>query len=120
MCPSTESFTGAVKHSPSGIFRSPAHLIAGMFLIENLRIQNNVIESAWKHDVKRLLFLGSSCIYPKFSKQPIKEEELLKKDLESTNECYAIAKIAGIKLCQALRMQYQFDAIFQGLLHPLQ
>ena len=81
------------------------------FLIENLRIQNNVIESAWKHDVKRLLFLGSSCIYPKFSKQPIKEEELLKKDLESTNECYAIAKIAGIKLCQALRMQYQFDAI---------
>ena len=81
------------------------------FLLENLKIQNNVIESAWKNDSKRLLFLGSSCIYPKFAKQPIKEEELLKSSLEETNEWYALAKISGIKLCQALRKQYGFDAI---------
>ena len=81
------------------------------FLIDNLRIQTNVIENAWKYGVKRLLFLGSSCIYPKFATQPIKEEELLSGKLESTNEPYAIAKIAGIKLCQALRRQYNFDAI---------
>ncbi len=81
------------------------------FLIDNLRIQTNVIENAWKFGVKRLLFLGSSCIYPKFARQPIKEEELLNGRLESTNEPYAIAKIAGIKLCQALRRQYNFDAI---------
>ena len=71
------------------------------FLLENLKIQNNVIESAWKHNVKRFLFLGSSCIYPKYAKQPIEEEELLKNELESTNQWYAIAKIAGLKLCQA-------------------
>ncbi len=81
------------------------------FLIDNLKIQTNVIENAWKFGVKRLLFLGSSCIYPKFAKQPIKEEELLSGKLEFTNEPYAIAKIAGIKLCQALRRQYNFDAI---------
>ncbi len=81
------------------------------FLLENLKIQNNVIESAWKTNVKRLLFLGSSCIYPKYSKQPIKEEELMKGALEKTNEWYALAKISGIKLCQALRKQYGFDAI---------
>tara|TARA_B100000242_G_scaffold126304_1_gene89070 strand:- start:18143 stop:19138 length:996 start_codon:yes stop_codon:yes gene_type:complete len=81
------------------------------FLLENLKIQTNVIESAWKTGVKRFLFLGSSCIYPKFAEQPIKEEELLRKQLEPTNESYAIAKIAGIKLCQALRKQYNFDAI---------
>ena len=81
------------------------------FILDNLRIQNNVIESAWKCGVKRLLFLGSSCIYPKFSDQPIKEEELLKGELESTNEWYAIAKIAGLKLCESLRIQYGFDAI---------
>ena len=81
------------------------------FLIENLKIQNNVIESAWLHGVKRLLFLGSSCIYPKFANQPIKEESLLKNDLEKTNECYSIAKIAGLKLCESLRIQYEFDAI---------
>ncbi len=81
------------------------------FLIENLKIQNNVIESAWLQGVKRLLFLGSSCIYPKFANQPIKEESLLKNDLEKTNECYAIAKIAGLKLCESLRKQYGFDAI---------
>ncbi len=81
------------------------------FLLDNLKIQTNLIENAWKHDVKRLLFLGSSCIYPKFATQPIDEESLLTGSLESTNECYAIAKIAGIKLCEALRKQYGFDAI---------
>ena len=81
------------------------------FLLENLKIQNNIIEAAWKNNAKRLLFLGSSCIYPKNSKQPIKEEELLKSELEKTNEWYALAKITGIKICQALRKQYGFDAI---------
>ena len=81
------------------------------FLLENLKIQNNVIETAWRSGVKRLLFLGSSCIYPKFSEQPIKEESLLTGPLEPTNEWYAIAKIAGIKLCESLRKQYGFDAI---------
>ena len=81
------------------------------FLLDNLKIQNNLIETAWKSEVKRLLFLGSSCIYPKFALQPIKEEELLKGSLETTNQWYALAKIAGIKLCEALREQYNFDAI---------
>ena len=81
------------------------------FLLENLKIQNNIIENAWKSGSKRLLFLGSSCIYPKNCPQPIKEEYLMSGYLEETNEAYAIAKIAGIKLCQALRKQYQFDAI---------
>ena len=81
------------------------------FLLENLKIQINVIESAWKNNVRRLLFLGSSCIYPKYSDQPIREESLLRGSLEPTNDCYAIAKIAGIKLCESLRNQYSFDAI---------
>ena len=81
------------------------------FLLENLKIQTNVIETAWRSGVKRLLFLGSSCIYPKFAEQPIKEESLLTGALESTNQWYAIAKIAGIKLCESLRNQYGFDAI---------
>ncbi|WP_320675933.1 GDP-L-fucose synthase [Prochlorococcus sp. MIT 1300] len=81
------------------------------FLLQNLKIQNNIIENAWLAGVRRLLFLGSSCIYPKFAKQPIKEEELLKGSLEVTNQWYAIAKIAGIKLCDALRLQEGFDAI---------
>ena len=81
------------------------------FLLDNLKIQNNLIENAWKSGVRRLLFLGSSCIYPKFSKQPIVEEALLNGELESTNEAYAIAKIAGLKLCEFLRDQYEFDAI---------
>ena len=84
----------------------PAH-----FLLENLKIQTNVIETAWRHGVRRLLFLGSSCIYPKFANQPIKEEALLTGSLEPTNQWYAIAKIAGIKLCEALRQQHGFDAI---------
>ena len=81
------------------------------FLLENLKIQSNVIETAWRSGVRRLLFLGSSCIYPKFAEQPIKEEALLAGPLEPTNECYAIAKISGIKLCEALRKQHGFDAI---------
>ena len=81
------------------------------FLLENLKIQNNIIECAWKNNIKRLLFLGSSCIYPKYAKQPIKEEYLLKSELEETNEAYAIAKISGIKLCEYLFRQYEFDAI---------
>ena len=81
------------------------------FLLENLKIQTNVIETAWRSGVRRLLFLGSSCIYPKFAEQPIREEALLTGPLESTNEWYAIAKITGIKLCEALRKQHGFDAI---------
>lgn len=78
----------------------------GEFLYDNLMIQNNVIHQAYKHKVKKLLFLGSSCIYPKLAPQPLKEEYLLTGLLESTNEPYAIAKIAGIKLCDAYRSQY--------------
>ena len=81
------------------------------FILDNLKIQNNVIESAWKNNAKKLLFLGSSCIYPKFAKQPIREEELLKGSLEPTNQWYAMAKIAGIKLCEALYKEYKFNAI---------
>ena len=81
------------------------------FLLENLKIQNNLIETSWKYNVKRFLFLGSSCIYPKLSKQPITEESLLTGALEETNLGYALAKISGIKLCEMLRNQYNFDAI---------
>ena len=81
------------------------------FLYENLAIQNNVIHSAYETGVKKLMFLGSSCIYPKLAPQPLKEEYLLSGFLEETNEPYAIAKIAGIKLCEAYRMQYGCDFI---------
>lgn len=81
------------------------------FIHQNLAIQDNVIHNAWKHGTKKLLFLGSSCIYPRDCPQPIKEEYLLTGPLESTNEAYAIAKIAGLKMCQAYRRQYGFDAI---------
>ncbi|KAF1700346.1 GDP-L-fucose synthase [Pseudoxanthomonas suwonensis] len=81
------------------------------FLFENLQIQNNVIDAAYRHGAKKLTFLGSSCIYPKFAEQPIREDSLLTGALEPTNEWYAIAKIAGIKLCQAYRKQYGFNAI---------
>ena len=81
------------------------------FIYENLQIQNNVIDSAYRNSCKKLLFLGSSCIYPKMCPQPIKEEYLLTGPLESTNDAYALAKIAGIKMCQAYRKQYGFDAI---------
>ena len=76
------------------------------FLYDNLAIQNHIIYSAWKANVKKLLFLGSSCIYPKMAEQPLKEESLLTGLLEQTNEPYAIAKIAGIKMCESFRRQY--------------
>ncbi|MBB1078206.1 NAD-dependent epimerase/dehydratase family protein, partial [Rhodoferax sp. 4810] len=78
----------------------------GEFIYENLVIQNNVIHNAWKYGVKKLLFLGSTCIYPGEAPQPMKEEYLLTSPLEYTNEPYAIAKIAGIKLCESYNLQY--------------
>jgi GDP-L-fucose synthase len=84
----------------------PADFIRG-----NLQVQTNVIDAARRHDASKLLFLGSSCIYPREAEQPIREEALLSGPLEPTNEWYAIAKIAGLKMCQAYRKQYKFDAI---------
>src|SRR5579884_2111383 len=81
------------------------------FLYDNLAIQTNVIHAAWRSGVRKLVFLGSSCIYPKLAPQPIKEEYLLAGPLEPTNEAYAIAKIAGLKLAAAYRAQYGFNAI---------
>jgi GDP-L-fucose synthase len=81
------------------------------FIFDNLQIQNNVIYNAWKYEVKKLLFLGSSCIYPKFAPQPIKEEYFLSGKLEETNDAYAIAKIAGIKICQSFNDQYKTNFI---------
>ena len=81
------------------------------FIHDNLAIQTNVIHAAWQYGVTKLLFLGSSCIYPKLAPQPMPENSLLTGPLETTNEWYAIAKIAGIKMCQAYRKQYGFDAI---------
>ncbi len=81
------------------------------FLMENLQIQNNLIDTALKHGVEKFIFLGSSCIYPKFAPQPLKEEYLLTDTLEPTNEWYAIAKIAGVKACQAIRRQYGKDYV---------
>jgi len=81
------------------------------FLLENLQIQNNLIAASFEFGVKKLLFLGSSCVYPKLAPQPIHEESLLAGPLEPTNEPYAIAKIAGIKLCQAYAQQYGMDFI---------
>jgi len=80
-------------------------------IYQNLMIQNNIIHSSYLHGVKKLLFLGSSCIYPKFAETPIKESALLSGYLESTNDAYATAKIAGIKMCQSYREQYGFAAI---------
>ena len=80
--------------------------LAAEFIYQNLQIQNNVIHQAWKAGVKKLLFLGSSCIYPKLAPQPLKEQYLLSGPLEPTNQWYAIAKIAGLKMCQAYRRQY--------------
>lgn len=81
------------------------------FIYDNLSIQTNVISSSHKHDVKKLMFLGSACIYPKVTPQPIKEEYLLTDTLEPTNEGYALAKIAGLKMCQMYKQQYGFNAI---------
>ena len=80
--------------------------LSGRFLYDNLMIQKNIIHASYKNDVKKLLFLGSSCIYPKLAPQPLKEEYLLSGLLETTNEPYAIAKIAGIKICEYYREQY--------------
>ena len=92
-----------------GIFANDSYPVD--FLLQNLKIQNNVIEAAHQENISKLLFLGSSCIYPKLAEQPIKEEYLLTASLEPTNEWYAIAKIAGLKLCQAYRKQYGSDFI---------
>ena len=102
------------KEKPTHIFLAAAKVggilanntYRGEFLYENLMIQNNVIHAAYQTGVKKLMFLGSSCIYPKLAPQPLKEEYLLTGLLESTNEPYAIAKIAGIKMCDAYRAQY--------------
>jgi GDP-L-fucose synthase len=87
-----------------GIYANNAYPVE--FLIDNLKIQNNVIEAAARFNVKKLLFLGSSCIYPKLCSQPIKESYLLSSELEKTNEAYSIAKIAGLKLCDAYNREY--------------
>ena len=81
------------------------------FLMENMQIQNNLIDGAHKAGVEKFIFLGSSCIYPKFSPQPLKEEYLLTDSLEPTNEWYALAKITGVKACQAIRKQYNKDYV---------
>jgi GDP-L-fucose synthase len=81
------------------------------FLTENLQIQTNLIQQSYNYGVKKLLFLGSSCIYPKFATQPIMEDQLMTGSLEPTNDAYAIAKIAGIMMCQAYRQQHGFNAI---------
>jgi GDP-L-fucose synthase len=83
----------------------------GDFLYENLTIQCNVIDAAYRHGVQKLLFLGSSCIYPRLAPQPISERSLLTGPLEATNQAYAIAKIAGVEMCRSYRWQYGFDAI---------
>jgi len=107
------------KEKPEYVFLSAAKVggivanntFRGEFIYENLMIQSNVIHAAWKNGVKKLLFLGSSCIYPKMCEQPIKEEYLLNGFLEATNEPYAIAKIAGLKMCESYRRQYGVDMI---------
>ena len=81
------------------------------FIYDNLMIQNNVIDAAYHNRVKKLMVLGSSCIYPRLAKQPMKEEELLTSELEPTNDAYAIAKIAGLRMARAYRQQYDFNAI---------
>ena len=106
-------------HRPDAVFLAAAK-VGGIlanssypadFLIDNLSIQNSVLTNAFKYKVKKLMFLGSSCIYPRNAKQPIKESSLLTGILEPTNEAYAIAKIAGIKLCQFYRKQYGVDYV---------
>ena len=81
------------------------------FIYDNLMIQSNVIDAAYRNGVKKFVFLGSSCIYPKMAKQPITEDQLMTAPLESSNDAYAIAKIAGMRMCRAYRQQYGFNAI---------
>jgi GDP-L-fucose synthase len=104
---------------PDGVFLAAAR-VGGIrandaypadFIRDNLQIEVNVIDAAWRHGVRKLLFLGSSCIYPRLAPQPMREEHLLTGALEPTNQWYAVAKIAGLKMCQAYRRQYGFDAI---------
>ena len=106
-------------HRPEVVIMAAAH-VGGIhannsypaeFIRDNLEVQNNVIDAAYRHGARKLTFLGSSCIYPKHAPQPMNEDCLLTGPLEPTNEWYAIAKIAGIKMCQAYRRQYGFDAI---------
>ncbi|MES2381645.1 MAG: GDP-L-fucose synthase [Bacteroidota bacterium] len=102
------------KHKPDYVFMAAAKVggivanntYRAQFIYENLMIQNNVIHQCYVHNVKKMMFFGSSCIYPKMAPQPLKEEYLLTDTLEQTNEPYAIAKIAGIKMCEAYRAQY--------------
>lgn len=107
------------RHRPEYVFLAAAK-VGGIranekypadFIYENLLIQANVIDAAFRYGVRKLLFLGSSCIYPKHAEQPIREVSLLSGPLEPTNQWYAVAKIAGIKMCQSYRRQYGFDAI---------
>jgi GDP-L-fucose synthase len=100
-------FVSAAK--VGGIIANSAYPVE--FMTENLRIQLNVLESAKKHEVKKLLFLGSACAYPKLAENPIREDALLTGALEPSNECYALAKISGIKLCEAYRKEYGCDFI---------
>ena len=112
-----ERFFGAER--PEYVFLAAARVggihannaLPADFIRDNLLIQTNVIDAAWRNGVTKLLFLGSSCIYPKFAPQPLREDYLLSGALEPTNEWYAIAKLAGLKMCQAYRRQYGFDAI---------
>ena len=107
------------KHKPEYVFLAAARVggihannsLSGEFIYENMMIQNNVINSAYKNETTKLLFLGSSCIYPKDPIIPIKEDSLLSGKLEPTNRAYAIAKIAGIEMCQSYKKQYGFNAI---------
>jgi GDP-L-fucose synthase len=115
--PAVETFFA--RHRPEFVYLAAAK-VGGIeanrsqpvpFLRENLLIQTHVIDAAYRHGARKLLFLGSSCIYPQLAPQPMREEYLLTGPLEPTNEWYAIAKIAGLKLCQAYRRQYGFNAI---------
>ena len=108
-----------IKNAPDYVFLAAAKVggihannsLGGDFIYENIMIQNNVIHHASKNNTKKLLFLGSSCIYPKAPQIPIKEESILSGKLEPTNKSYAIAKIAGIEMCQSYRKQYGFNSI---------
>lgn len=113
----TETWMAGAR--PQAIFLAAAH-VGGIlandtypaeFIYDNLMIEANIVHAAWRNGVEKLLFLGSSCIYPKFAPQPMAEDALLTGELEPTNQWYAIAKIAGIKLCQAYRAQYGCDFI---------
>ena len=115
--PAVEDFFSTEK--PDYVFLAAAkvgginanNIYRAQFLYENLMIESNVIHQSYVHGVKKMLFLGSSCIYPKFANQPITEDQLLTAPLEPTNEPYAIAKIAGVKLCETYRDQYGVDFI---------